>query len=119
MLSGILCDEPTDPGLRVMRFSNRATNRSNTSSADLSAGDRSLSLLRSTFTELMVESTSISSIFNDPHHNVLAYRHYRMGFQGGFFGLESNLERNGITRNLRDQLLSNNSAAGLTRPSMA
>jgi len=67
--------------LRDMRLSSRATSTSNTSNADLSAGDRSFSLPRSALTELMAESTSISSIFNCPHSNDLECEHYRTGFQ--------------------------------------
>ncbi|MCU7894062.1 MAG: hypothetical protein KZQ62_03230 [Candidatus Thiodiazotropha sp. (ex Lucinoma aequizonata)] len=73
LLAGFFRFESLDGGLllflllRVMRLSRRLTRSSKTSSADLSAGDRPLSFLRSSLTELIAESTSISSIFNYLH----------------------------------------------------
>jgi len=64
-------------------LSSRVTRISNTSSAVLSAGDRSFSLARSSLTEVTAESTSISSIFNDPHSIDLEWDDYRTGFQNG------------------------------------
>ena len=69
--------------LSVIRLSSNVTKRSNTSSADFSAGDRSRSFLRSSLTELIAESTSISSMVNCLHPFDFVYDYYRTGFQNG------------------------------------
>jgi len=101
--------------LRAMRFSNRATNRSNTSSADMSAGDRSLYFLRSTLIKSMVESTSISSSTTHTrmslHEGIIAWV-----FMGEFFHPVSNFERNAVMTHLREQGFPNGFARARRAP---
>ncbi len=77
---------------RINRFGNAATKTSKTSRADFSAGDRSHSSSISLFIELIVESTSISSIFYSLHPIRFACRYYPIDFSGEFFTPASHFE---------------------------
>ena len=74
--------------LRVVRLCSKETKRSNSSTADVNAGDRLRSFLRRSLTVLIAESTSIGSIFNCWHRIHFISCYYRIGFQGGFFASE-------------------------------
>ncbi len=57
------------------------TRMSNISNADRNAGDRVLSFLINSLTNLIAELASMSSIFNVPHPNDLPRNHYNTGFK--------------------------------------
>ena len=85
--------------LRVIRLNSRVTRTINTSSEDLSAGERSFSSCSSVLTELIAASTSISSIFNYPYPVIPERDYYRTGFQKPI--LASVIESEGMKKMVR------------------